>query len=889
MNSQWQFFSYLQAKVFVAVSCTFLVLFLGQLGVAHSIIMRSYTELEFDQAKINAQRLERAFSRDLSNLNAVTKDWAIWDDTYTFVQTGDIAYVEANLTADTFKALSLNLIAIFDNDKTLIYGRIFDLETEEQTEIPASLLEALIRHPILLNQSIEAAESVGFVQLDQKSMLVARQVILTSNRQGPAQGHILMAQFFGESHLSALAETTRLPVESFLYGTEDLPNDVKAITAELTSSPEALAVQTFNDSQITSYALISDLTGKPALVLQASSDRDIYARGKISLRYYFWSSLLMGAGFCLLILLLLRCVILSRLETLSEQVTHIGKGETEQDLIHLSLPGQDELARLANTLNWTLRQLHQRTIELQNTQQAAELAKDLADRANRAKSTFLANMSHELRTPLNAILGVTQLLERDRTFTPEQHNQFSIISDSGEHLLSLINDVLDMAKIETGCIKLNPSPFDLYELLATLENRLHLKAESKGIQLILEATDDIPQHLIGDSRKLRQILINLLSNAIEFTSDGYVKLTVKHLASPQSPEAYPLNVHLQFSIEDTGVGIAVEELPLLFEPFIQAESGRQSQKGTGLELPISRKFVELMGGELVVDNRPGQGTVFTFAIQAELAKRKSAPRKKLPQRMVVGLAADQPSYRILVVDDQAVNRKLLLSLLRPIGFELQSASNGQAAIEIWEIWRPHLIWMDLRMPIMDGVETTRRIRAMEASRLQAEEEMNLRKDKDAMGTSNVNSCCLTSAPVYSTKIIALTASSLDEVQTDVLAAGFDDFVGKQFQRSTILNKIAEHLQVSYCYEDEVATVVSMARDNPLGTALNDTQVSLAGMPPIWLEQLRQAAVQLRSQEIINLIAQIPPEYEDLQHLIKVKVDNFDFDQVLALVNTALNT
>ncbi|MFM2315507.1 MAG: hypothetical protein RLZZ04_4785 [Cyanobacteriota bacterium] len=369
-----------------------------------------------------------------------------------------------------------------------------------------------------------------------------------------------------------------------------------------------------------------------------------------------------------------------------------------------------------------------------------EQAKNLAESANRSKSEFLANMSHELRTPLNAILGFSQLMNRETSLTPEQKENLEIINRSGEHLLSLINDILDLAKIESGKTTLYPTNFDLYALLNLSVEMLALKAESKGLALIIERDSNLPRYIHSDDKKLRQVLINLLGNAIKFTEKGSVTLKVRGEAKDQG------NTMITFEIADTGAGIAPEEIASLFQTFTQTEAGRQSQEGTGLGLPISKKFVELMGGEINVSSQVGKGTVFTFDIQAQ-----------------------QQEYRILIVDDRLENRQLLLKLLRPIGFQVQEAVNGQEAVEIWQIWQPHLIWMDMRMPVMNGYEAAQQIKA----HLQGQ----------------------------ATVIIALTASTLEEEKAVVLSAGCDDFVRKPFREEVIFAKMSQYLGVGYLYEN----------------------------------------------------------------------------------------
>ena len=471
-------------------------------------------------------------------------------------------------------------------------------------------------------------------------------------------------------------------------------------------------------------------------------------------------------------------------------------------------------------------------------------AKADAETANRAKSTFLSTMSHEIRTPMNAILGYTQLMLRDPNLGTEAKANLMIISRSGEHLLSLINDVLDMSKIEAGRTQINPATFNLPRLLDDLISMFRLRAEAKGLRFEALADGEGVPYLMGDEGKIRQALINLLGNAIKFTNRGQIRL---HITLEQRSAD---RLWLSARVEDTGPGISDEDQARLFEPFSQAKDALNTKEGTGLGLAITRRHARLMGGDVTVTSNLGRGSVFLLEIPVERGEAGVAA-KKSSSRRVIGLAARMRGPKILIVDDQIENRDWLAKLLASIGFSVQSADNGEAAIRNWEEWDPQLILMDVHMPVMDGLEAIRRIKA------------------DPRGKETV--------------IVALTASAMDDDRETAYQSGANDFLSKPCRESELLKKIGGHLNLEYEFEE-----MNQDDEDRLLVGVEPLNAERLGLLPLeLLNKLRNATLGGDKRSLDHLIHEISePEDVGITRVLQGLADNYDYDALTKLLDAA---
>ncbi len=510
-------------------------------------------------------------------------------------------------------------------------------------------------------------------------------------------------------------------------------------------------------------------------------------------------------------------------------------GVTTSVLLSVLLYSLLSVRRRAEQLAWQLTtKLRENDTKLREVNLQLEKARESSETANLAKTRFLANMSHEMRTPLNAILGFAQVIARDSSFASKQVEYARTIIRNSDHLSRLINDVLDMSKIEAGQIQLKPVTFCFHDLLDDLKTVFHARAIAKGLQFVVDIDDSVPHDLLGDEGKIRQILLNLLGNAVKFTAHGEVRLRVRAEAVPDALPSGARTMSLVVDVEDTGPGVTVEDVSRLFAAFVQTEAGAKAG-GSGLGLSISRRLAEAMGGSLTVESEPDKGSRFSLAVPVVLVEGAAPPKKRKPRR-IVGLKPGTGRVCVLVVDDARDNRSLLRAVLGRVGFEVIEAEDGAEALETFARTSPEAVLMDMRMPVMDGYEATRRLRATDAGR--------------------------------TTLIIAVTAIAFEDARQEVMDTGVDACLTKPVQIDLLLELLRSRLNLTYVYSDD-----SM----PPPPA--DTRAPRPELPEALLRNLRQAVAEGDTARLYELIAEVESLSVEAAQRLRSMADQYDYEKL----------
>ncbi|OFY41253.1 MAG: hypothetical protein A2X18_12950 [Bacteroidetes bacterium GWF2_40_14] len=502
-------------------------------------------------------------------------------------------------------------------------------------------------------------------------------------------------------------------------------------------------------------------------------------------------------------------------------------------------PVQLSLSTIQIDGKWNAIGILRDTTEQKKTEAALVKAKQESEAANKAKSLFLSNMSHEIRTPLNAIIGFSQLMNRDKQLTTVQKEYNNSIIRAGEHLLELINEILELSKIEAGRVVLNPTNIDLHSLFYDIHMLFKERAQFKHLQLIFENADDLPQFVIIDESKLRQLFVNIIGNALKFTDEGGIAVRTRVDKIDQDRS------YLIVEVQDSGPGIPEEEIGRLFRHFEQTSSGVKKGSGTGLGLALSRELALLMGGDITVSSQVGIGSVFTF--QVEIKNGKAEDIEKSNTKRVICIDKAEEVYRILVVDDKKENLQVAVDLLKLVGFETFEAVDGADAIEKFKECDPHLILMDMRMPVMDGYEATRLIKSIEKGK--------------------------------STPIVALTASTFEEERNRIKALDMQGYIRKPFRESDLFNTIGKILNIKYIYEDDV--LLSNEDSNPV---TDNTDINIVKLPENLVSDMLNAISVADLDQLVVLIESIQQDNPQFAHQLMVLAKNYDYDHLEKLLN-----
>ncbi|MGE5611818.1 MAG: CHASE4 domain-containing protein [Bacillota bacterium] len=756
-----------------------LALLIGTLilyGVWSRLLMNGFLRLEEQHVQQSVEQTINTLQRSIDDLVGKAADWAVWDDTYQFMADQNSTYIESNITEAPFADLRLNAIVFLDTTGRLVLASGIDAKTHKLGPPAKSLLDAFTANYNLRRPSFQGDILHGVLMLPEGPTAIVAHPILTSKRTGPDRGWVVFARPLNGSEVERLRQQMDLDIEIAPLNGPSMSDDFRLAWSALVPQTPAVSaasearspthLQPMGDQLMAGYAAIYDLYGKPALLLRIRTPRSIYQQGLRTMHHLLGSTIFLGLGFGSVIVVMLQKLVLTRLARLETEVTGIGR--TGDLMARVTVSGCDELSDLASQVNQSFAAIQSLKAKYQESEARACQAAEAAQAANRSKSEFLANMSHEIRTPMTAILGYTDLLMAEMRADDKNLQHLAVIKRNGHHLLEIINDILDLSKIEAGKMTVEQVPCTPRQLVADVLSLMSLRAEVKGLYLNAHFEGPIPQTIQSDPTRIRQILVNLVGNAIKFTEKGGINLRVRLLSDPSSERA-----RLYFEVQDTGIGIDPEQIDRLFQPFEQADASTTRRfGGTGLGLPICRRLARMLGGEIRATGALGQGSTFTLSIDAgpvaDLQLQEVGDSLQPPNLSAQTLApAAKPApavagTRVLLADDGEDNRQLIQYFLASAGYHVVLAENGQVALDKAVVAQQSdqpfaAILMDMQMPVMDGYTAAGKLRAAG----------------------------------FTCPIIALTAHSMFGDRTRCIQAGCSDFITKPIDFERLLSLLSQ--------------------------------------------------------------------------------------------------
>ncbi|MBL9120484.1 MAG: response regulator [Phycisphaerae bacterium] len=713
-----------------------LVALLVALYVAVSTVMlHGFSEVEQRTTRLNVERAAQAIDLAAETLSTKLADWSTWDDTYQFMVDHNEGYITSNLTATGLAALKLHGMIFFRLDGSVVHALTMVSDEEASPTAPPGVIEAIqSQREILVEGDTSEDERHGVMVIDGVIYLLASRAVLTSEGEGPSHGTILFCERLDDERFDEIGSRLRVELAVRTIGLGEAQDDI--------------VITPIDEDTIEGVGVVRDLLDRPALLTTVTLPRFVHQQATQTARLLA-ITLSIAAIACIgLTLIVLRWTVLGRLARLHGEVQQIGvSGNIDS---RVTVTGHDELSHLATKVNSLLERVA-------NSQAALASAKAAAERANRAKSEFLANMSHEVRTPLTSILGFSDLLAEQLGGDASAREGLETIRRNGRHLLAVINDILDLSKIEAGRMAVEPLPCSPLLLAREVVEFLHDRAEQKGLELSARLVGSVPSIIVSDPLRFRQILLNLAGNALKFTSSGGVHLQLAH-----DPQAEQLLV----DVIDTGIGLTPEQADRLFVAFSQAEaSTARLHGGTGLGLTISRKLAELLGGNVTLHATGPTGSTFRVRIATGklpagtefISDADAIPHDPHGATPPTTLPNALDGLRILLAEDGPDNQRLISFVLRKAGATVDIVGDGQRAVEAVlnarATARPFdLILMDIQMPLMDGFAAARALR-----------------------TAHVT-----------TPILALTAHAMEGDRIACIEAGCDEYASKPIDRIELI-------------------------------------------------------------------------------------------------------